>query len=456
MTAIVTENFKNFLANTLFEDIGDSANNYYYIGIGKTTDYNATDTVVTPTLTRREERLARLELQSVMRVVDYSFVVPRNNWVSDSFYSSYDDYQNGYPEDEGGYPYFVITDENNVYMCVEQGRENNGTAKRSVTKPTNTGTTIFATSDGYRWKYLYSIDAATADAFISANYIPVQNILLQDSGLDTVAEASQRVVQNNSTAGQILNIQIISGGSGYSSAPTISITGDGDSATATCTVSDGQVKTVTMTNRGSGYKRAKVAVSSGNAQLRAVIGHPLGVGQNPINDLKSSSMMFVVKPNGEQDSDFQITLNSDPYKFRQVLLLKNPLAGDSASDPTAYYRQNSGRANKALVFANASTFALGTTITGGTSGSSAIIDNISGNRVFYHQDSVTGFGAFTSSESVTGNPSGSSTITNVSSKAAGCFADIDTFTGDLLFIDNRASVQRASGEQQDLKVVIKI
>jgi hypothetical protein len=465
MTATVTETLKRQLATSLFNDIGDSANNFYYIGLGKTTEYNSGDTVVTPTLSRREERMARLEMQSVMRVVDYSFVVPRTNWVSDSFYSSYDDYQSGYPEDEGGYAYYVITDQNSVYICVEQSRSADGTPNRSVTKPTSTASTIFATSDGYKWKFLYQIDAPTADSYISANYMPVQNILLQDSSLDTIAETAQRTIQNTAIKGQILNIQIQSGGSGYSSAPTIAISGDGDSAggpsaLATCTVSDGQVKSVTMTRRGSGYTRAKVAVSTGNAQLRSVIGHPLGVGKNPINDLKSSSMMFVVKPNGDQDSDFQITLNDDAYKIRQVMLLKNPIAGDSASipwlvDSDNYYKGSTGRANKAMKVSSLSGLVLGTQITGGTSGASAIIDNVSGNRIFFHQDSNTGFGTFTNTENLTGSPSGSAVIASLA-KADGCFADINPLTGDLLLIDNRAAVQRSAGEQQDLKIVITI
>ena len=171
-------------------------------------------------------------------------------------------------------------------------------------------------------------------------------------------------------------------------------------------------------------------------------------------------MMFVVKPNGDQDSDFQITLNDDAYKIRQVMLLKNPIAGDSASiawlvDSDNYYKGSTGRANKAMKVSSLSGLVLGTQITGGTSGASAIIDNVSGNRIFFHQDSNTGFGTFTNTENLTGSPSGSAVIASLA-KADGCFADINPLTGDLLLIDNRAAVQRSAGEQQDLKIVITI
>ena len=56
----------------------------------------------------------------------------------------------------------------------------------------------------------------------------------------------------NAKSVQTLTIQF--GGSGYTSAPAIVITGDNiRQATATCTVSGGVVNTVTITNSGSGY-----------------------------------------------------------------------------------------------------------------------------------------------------------------------------------------------------------
>ena len=64
-------------------------------------------------------------------------------------------------------------------------------------------------------------------------------------------------------AGEIEAISITDGGSGYTSAPTVTITGSGGSgATATATVTDGVVTSVTVTNPGSGYTTATVAFSA--------------------------------------------------------------------------------------------------------------------------------------------------------------------------------------------------
>lgn len=59
------------------------------------------------------------------------------------------------------------------------------------------------------------------------------------------------------TSGRVTTINLLNGGSGYTSTPTVIILDDGSgfttTATATCTVSAGQVTSVTITNQGSGY-----------------------------------------------------------------------------------------------------------------------------------------------------------------------------------------------------------
>ena len=66
------------------------------------------------------------------------------------------------------------------------------------------------------------------------------------------------------SGGNITAINIMNGGWGYSSAPTLTITGDnGSSATATCTIDgNGVVETVTITNAGSGYTTGYTTASA--------------------------------------------------------------------------------------------------------------------------------------------------------------------------------------------------
>ena len=76
----------------------------------------------------------------------------------------------------------------------------------------------------------------------------------------------------NYTAGKIAHISIDNEGTGYSSAPTISISGGGGSnATATATVSGGKITAVTITNGGTGYTSYPTVTVSGGGGSSAVL-----------------------------------------------------------------------------------------------------------------------------------------------------------------------------------------
>ncbi|MCE2863249.1 MAG: hypothetical protein LW690_12420 [Opitutaceae bacterium] len=65
-------------------------------------------------------------------------------------------------------------------------------------------------------------------------------------------------------AGPVNSVSISSAGTGYTSAPSVSLTGGGGSgAAATATVTGGQVVAITMTNNGSGYTSAPTVGFSG-------------------------------------------------------------------------------------------------------------------------------------------------------------------------------------------------
>jgi hypothetical protein len=57
----------------------------------------------------------------------------------------------------------------------------------------------------------------------------------------------------NTTAGFVIGATITNGGSGYTSPPTVTISGLGNGAAATAIISDGVVTGITITNAGSGY-----------------------------------------------------------------------------------------------------------------------------------------------------------------------------------------------------------
>jgi hypothetical protein len=62
----------------------------------------------------------------------------------------------------------------------------------------------------------------------------------------------------------ISEIQVTNAGSGYTEAPTVTITGDGTGAVATAVVVNGKIQSIEITNRGINYTRAIVSISGGN------------------------------------------------------------------------------------------------------------------------------------------------------------------------------------------------
>ena len=63
------------------------------------------------------------------------------------------------------------------------------------------------------------------------------------------------------TSGFVTSANVTSGGDGYTSAPTVTINGDGSGATATATVSGGAITSIAVDSPGSGYTNATVSIA---------------------------------------------------------------------------------------------------------------------------------------------------------------------------------------------------
>ena len=451
--AVVTDKLKKQVISFIQNDFDSDAN--YYIGIGRSEDWNDSDIAPTTLRSKREERNFRNGLQSVKKVIDTSFVVPRFNWSSGAIYSPYDDAQVGYPSQS----YYVLNDNNQVYMVIEQAKNTDGTAKVSTVQPSgNTSGTAFQTADGYIWKFLYSISALDANKFIAANFMPVKLATAADSD---AAGVEQLAVQNAAVVGQIIGVAVDSGGTGYTGTPSVTITGDGTDAKFSATIDGGVVTKCEVIDSsgtlafGSGYTNAVATLSTSGstipAKVRPIFATPLGLGGDARDDLKSTSFMFHVKPDGTENNDFIV--GND---FRQVGLIKGIKDSAGVND----FSGSTGIALKKLTFASqTSNFTVDKTIEGATSGAKALIDRVdSANALFFHQTEVTGFVGFDSGENITEvDGTGAGTLTTPSAgQLPFTTPEVLVNTGDVLYIDNRASVSRATDQTEDIKVVIQI
>lgn len=459
MVAIITDKFKRQILDDLFTDVTDSAETYY-IAIGRSQDWNSTDAAPTPLNTAKAVRDFRVNMQAMKKGEDVSYVVPRYNWSSGTIYSGYDDNVQGYPSNA----YYVMTDELSVYVCLQQGRDTSGNAVTSTVKPTGTLTAPFTTADGYVWKYLYGQTALRSTKFTSANYIPVQFIDSADA-TDPALEQEQKNIQDAAVVGEVVGIKLTNGGSGYTSAPTISFTGNGTKAPkATATVFNGAVVKVEMQDSGSGkaygagYDYASVIFSGGGgtgAVARAVLAPPKGIGGDPRDDLRSTALMFNTKLEGDEDNAL-ITSND----FRQVGLIKSPYETDSSASGALYTGTAANVLNRLKFGSIAQNFSEDKTILGSTSAAKAYVDKFDSNFVWYHQTDSTGYTTFIEGETVTetdGNGEGILDSASIDGDDdAFTKATVKSFTGDLLYVDNRAAIERDPNQTEDIKVIIQL
>jgi hypothetical protein len=452
MAGVITRQLQRELAKDIFNDINDSANNKYYIGVGMSEPWNDSDVAATPLSTDREARNFRSRVQSMKLVTDFSLVVPRTNWVTGRVYTAHD--EAALTSDVN---YYVITDENQVYICLKQSKNALGVVQVSTVKPTGVLTTPFVTADGYVWKFLYSISTVTANKFLSSAWMPVTLIDSAGSG-DPATEIEQYGIQNAAVAGTVNLLTLTAGGTGYTSAPTVNIIGDGSGAVGRATVSGGSVVKVEIVDsagtflQGSGYKHASVTFTGGagsGAKARASLSPVLGFGKDPRDDLRARAIMFDIQPSGDEGGEWLI--NND---FRQIGLIKNPYLFDSDQRYTG--------AGTNLLYAlklqggSAATgsFTVGATITGLLSGTSGVIDKLDSDLIYYHQNETTGFGLWTTGEGIEDDASGTGTL--VTDPASYILEPVaDPFTGELLYVENRAAVARASAQTEDIKIVIQ-
>jgi len=462
MAAIITDKLKNLVVDLIKANDSD-ASNKYYAAIGRSEAWNDSDVSPTPLRTKSEENDFRNSMQSMKLVADVSLVIPRYNWSSGTFYSAYDDTQVGNTN-----AYYVINANQQVYMVLRASVSATGTAVASTVEPTgNTTGTPFKTSDGYVWKFMYSISATDANKFQSANFIPVKSIPFTNIN-SSVAEVEQKAVQDAAVHGQIIGYGIESAGAGYGSAPTLTVQGNGSNAAATATISGGQVVKVEVADSsdaslkiasfGSGYDYANVEVSGGTpskpAKIRPILANSGGLGNDATIDFKASAIMFNAKPTGTETLDFVIGQD-----FRQVGLLKNPQtdsAGHGGNGVSTAFTASTGRALKGLNFSAVNTaFGEDKTILGVTSGAKAFIDKDSGNSIFYHQNDDTGFKSFQAGETVQETDGTGEGVLD----SAGAFEtafEVNPHTGELLYIDNRSAVTRSADQTEDIKIVIQV
>lgn len=199
---------KSFLYNATHDEDSSTEKKsmILYVCLGHNKEWPNEPTPITPP--DNEQHLSYehyREMIGCRRVTssDMSHVTQRYDWTSGTVYSMWRDTDTDMYERA----YYVLTDEYNVYKCLYN---NKGSA--STVKPSGFSTLPFTTSDGYTWKYMYTVSLSEANKFLTPSYIPVKTI---ETGDGSTESDRQLAVQNAAVNGAIHVVETVQVGSGY-------------------------------------------------------------------------------------------------------------------------------------------------------------------------------------------------------------------------------------------------
>jgi hypothetical protein len=485
MPAIITNKFRIHNAEQFSESFSEASPNVYYLGIGRPqafatstrgdsrTDNEGSDSSpLTPVDSIQDEFYAFDDLLSAKKVTssDVSYCIPRRNWTTGTVYDMYrHDYGNRITgttttqtASSGAASlwdslFYVVSSDYKVYKCLD----NNGGAASTV-EPSGTSTSILTTGDDYKWKYMYTLSAAQRQNFLSTDFMAV---------------ATDSTVSSAATDGAINIVKIKSAGTGGTDGTHtgIAIRGDGSSGTVSVTVASGVVSSVTVTNVGSGYTYGYIrnadivtagATGLSGAELDCIIEPKGGHGYNAVKELGGYFVMLNVNFEGSESANSG-DFNTD-NDFRRVALLRDPNAyGGGAASATTL------RGVKVLRLTSVSgTFTLDEEINQTSTGAvGKVVEWDSSNSLLYYiqtrfndegVDSNGNLTAFSGSNAVTGQsssatgtPDGTTTVDNISFTSGYANPEIAADSGDVIYIENRAPITRASDQTENVKLIIE-
>ena len=260
---------------------------------------------------------------------------------------------------------------------------------------------------------------------------------------------------------------------GYAIGPKIVISGDGQGANARATVNaTGSINAVTVIAGGNNYSNASITVVTNSSQsnsynpspaatLTPIIGPRGGHGSDAVQEL--GGFFSLVNARLEYSESNNFTTDND---FRKVGLLAQPKFANGDFATTSVVDQ----ATSIVVSSwNGTAFVVDELVTGATSGATGRVIDFTGNNTLRLSDIIPAgnsttagyngiFGYFTNTEVIAANTSGAggsgaSATANGSGAIVG--GDLERFSGDIIYVENRSPVSRASDQIEDVKLIIE-
>lgn len=170
-TSIVTVSQKSQRAQDF---IGSFSSNTYYLFLGNhAPSGNALLQDINDDLDDTVVNVYRNMIQGKVVTSDEVCLSIRNiPYVANTVYDMYDNSDPNLSEKDF---YVVVNEESffHIYKCLDNNFGSVSTAQPTFSHISGGNNAIYQTSDGYRWKYMYSVDLSTYQAFSSTYYIPL-------------------------------------------------------------------------------------------------------------------------------------------------------------------------------------------------------------------------------------------------------------------------------------------
>lgn len=349
MSALVTDQFRIVNANNFVDSLLNVNNSYYVflglsnpgsdgnpIGFGRTTTWDSSPSDI-PSPVDNFQYLShyrdtilfgkKIGTDNVRRVIR------RIDWTTNNRYDMYrHDYSvsNLSPNSSRSRlydsNYYVMNSDFKVYICIDNGSSGTnlrGNISRDEPKfidlePTAAG----SSGDGYIWKYLFTVNPADIIKFDTTEYIALPNDweTSTDPQIVNVREAGDSFENKN----QIKKVYIENAGNAIYASGTYKIVGDGTGGEVELTANNnGQITDVKVISGGSGYTWAQVDLrstgsSSERAKLIPIIPPSNGHGYDIYTELGSDKILIYSRFD-DSTKDFPVDT-----KFAQVGILQNP------------------------------------------------------------------------------------------------------------------------------------
>jgi hypothetical protein len=461
MAAIVTDSFRRNNAKFFMQDIASNSTNYY-VGLGKSNKWTLDEESMQPgdipvsLGIEGENTEIKSNLVTLLKInnTNAERVIPHIKWKAGARYKAYSPYDPDcfYPGVlEGGIEinpcYAVIS--GRIYLCLQAGQK--GTAGIPVATDYR-ATTVGG--DGYVWILIDNISTALSK-LLTDQFINIT------SGIATAAIAPTIEADGG---GLLYGFSVLSGGDGYGSLNEVTFVArysTGTTADIDCPVivdpDTGVLKSVLLPPNWSYTDIASKRIVDGYFKIDStgsgavIVPHiaPLrGFAYEPTIILPSWFVGIAVDAADDISSDgFYI-----PY--RQISVIKDVQYTEGASPDTlgaARYLTLNSAPNSGISIGDM------LTITSGSTQVKAFADtykaiNIGGtifHRLYFHQNSITGYGVIPNSGTVTDSKGTSVTYSSVNN------SEYIPRTGTVIFTENRKPINRQSGQTEEIKIIIQ-